>query len=124
MVKISATYWEHSSAQGLSQNENVRFDVFVVDCKAASGARQSSLHFVGDPQNVVLVAERAHTFQVALLRHHHSSLALNWLHHKCAHIRICQGFLYKIFKPLVKSDRILRINLNFINQISYGIHYF
>lgn len=50
----------------LTQADHVGSSTAVVHSQHLPGAAQAGLHLVGDPQHVVLVAQGAHSSQVAL----------------------------------------------------------
>ena len=55
--------------QSLRHDEDVRHDLPVIDGEPLAGPAEPGHHFVADQQDAVLVAQRAHAFEIAIGRH-------------------------------------------------------
>jgi len=54
---------------------------------------ESGLYLVSYEENIVSVTDLPDSSQVAFVRHSHSGLSLDWLHHECTDVRVLTGFL-------------------------------
>lgn len=63
-MAVPTTAERHAVGKALGGGENVRFDATVFQRKQLAGTGKAGLHFVGDQQNAVLVAQGAQRFQV------------------------------------------------------------
>ena len=78
----------HARGDALGQGENVRHDALNrLEAEGLAAAVQARLHLVEDDQAVVGVGELAHMLQVLVAQRPHAALALDGLHHDCAHVR-------------------------------------
>lgn len=78
---------------------------------------EASLNLVRDEENIVLGAEITYPLQVAIIRHHHSCLTLDGLHHERAHVGVLQcGLLintpFTTGLPVFTSDYFLILKVN------------
>mmetsp|Transcript_54908 Transcript_54908/g.80557 ORF Transcript_54908/g.80557 Transcript_54908/m.80557 type:complete len:309 (+) Transcript_54908:98-1024(+) len=92
-----------TARQRLAQNNQVGLDVVVIHGEQLPGTRAASLYLVSNEEHVVLLADLLCLLHVARVGHHHSGLALDWLHHEGAVVGVAA-------KGLVERGKVVEGN--------------
>src|SRR5690606_10227813 len=83
------------SRQRLSQEEYVRFDIFIVTGEESSGSGNSGLNFIRYQKYVICSAERRTGSEITLIGYIHSGLSLYRFHQKGGHVLVFRQNLFQ-----------------------------
>ena len=79
VADLDAAQRQVTAGDPFGEGQDVRFDAETVQREHLAGAPEAADHLVGDQQNVVLVADGAHTRKIVVRRHEYAADALHRL---------------------------------------------
>ena len=62
-VSVNISHGKDAAGESFAQDDDVGADVLVIDGQTPASSGQTRLHFIGNPQDVVLGAQLPHTLQ-------------------------------------------------------------
>ena len=80
--------WIETASQCLADDDDVRSDVFVFEGEQLSAPPKSGLDFVGDKENIVLLAQTGRFVQISLRWDDNTSFTLDWFYKKSGSVAV------------------------------------